>query len=169
MARSRRSKVGEKAAASILAGLISIIIKLISFVFTLIAGLFQNNSTSNFRAVKLAGNGRYRFEIVGESHYQSHLESLCGGRKEESAEKEVEASLVLDDHNPHDNLAVRVDIGGSTVGYLSRENARKYRNYLEHKGHRNVVGTCPAIIVGGWHRSKTDIGSFGVKLDLVLR
>lgn len=115
---------------------------------------------------KLHGPGKYEFNIVGESHYQAALESLCGGRSEESARKDTEAYLYLENNNKYDSLAVRVDIEGNTVGYLSKQDARSYRMQLENLGHRNLVGICSAIIVGGWHRSNSDSGHFGVKLDL---
>jgi hypothetical protein len=115
---------------------------------------------------KLHGPGKYEFNIVGESHYQAVLESICGGRSEESARKETEAYLYLEKNNKYDSLAVRVDIEGNTVGYLSKPDARSYRKQLADLGHTNLVGFCSAIVVGGWYRSSSDSGHFGVKLDL---
>lgn len=114
----------------------------------------------------LPGPGTYEFEIVGESRYQDVLVTICGGRTEDSAEHMTEAVLHLEDSNPHDNLAVRVDIDGRTVGYLSRKDARSYRKQLKQLGHERIVCKCDAMIVGGWRRSRTDQGHFGVKLDL---
>lgn len=114
----------------------------------------------------LPGPGTYEFDIVGESKYQGALEAICGGRTEDSAEHVTEAVLYLEDSNPHDNLAVRVDIDGRTVGYLSRKDARSYRQQLKQLGHDRLVCRCDAMVVGGWRRSRTDQGYFGVKLDL---
>lgn len=114
----------------------------------------------------LPGPGTYEFDIVGESKYQKTLESICGGRTEDGAELQTEAVLFLEDTNPHDNMAVRVDIEGQTVGYLSRKDARSYRKQLQHLGHANITCSCNAMIVGGWERSRSDRGHFGVKLDL---
>lgn len=114
----------------------------------------------------LPGPGTYEFDIVGESHYQQALEAICGGRTAESASHKTEAVLHLEDSNPHDNMAVRVDIGGETVGYLSRSDARAYRKQLKQLGHERLACKCNAMVVGGWQRSRTDQGSFGVKLDL---
>ena len=128
---------------------------------------FQRGSaTSSQIGGSLPGPGTYEFDIVGESAYQDSLESICGGRSEDSAEFQTEAILVLENSNPHDSLAVRVDIQGKTVGYLSRKDARNYRKQLEQLGHPNVTCSCKAMIVGGWQRSRTDRGNFGVKLDL---
>ncbi len=114
----------------------------------------------------LPGPGTYEFDIVGESKYQEALESICGGRTEDGAELQTDAVLFLEDTNPHDNMAVRVDIEGQTVGYLSRKDARSYRNQLQQLGHANITCSCNAMIVGGWERSRSDRGHFGVKLDL---
>jgi hypothetical protein len=115
---------------------------------------------------RLPGPGTFEFDIVGESNYQAVLESICGGRTEESAQHLTEAVLYLEDSNPHDNQAVRVAIQGQTVGYLSRNDARSYRAQIRQLGHPEIVCKCDAMIVGGWHRSRTDRGLFGVKLDL---
>ncbi len=115
---------------------------------------------------ELPGPGTYEVEVVGESHYQKELEALCGGRTEESARVKTTAVLVLDDHNPYDSKAVRVEIGGCVVGHLSRVNARQYRKKLQEAGHPGIRASCKALIVGGWDRGNGDRGHFGVRLDL---
>jgi hypothetical protein len=115
------------------------------------------------------GPGTYEFRIMGASKYQAALEWICGGRTEESAQYQTEAVLCLEDSNPHDNKAVRVDIKGQTVGYLSREDARSYRARLKQLGQERTVYKCNALVVGGWRRSgrsRKDQGHFGVRLDL---
>jgi hypothetical protein len=116
--------------------------------------------------VHIPSPGEFAYDIVGESHYQEALERICGGRDEEGAHEEVEALLTLENENPHDNMAVRVDIEGETVGYLSREVARYYRSKLKEAGQPNATARCDAIIAGGWDRGPDDRGYFGVKLDL---
>jgi hypothetical protein len=100
-------------------------------------------------------------EVVGESHYQSNLSKLTGGRTPDGVEKVMTATLVLEDSNPYDRYAVRVDIDGLTVGYLPKEAARAWRQ----KGASDRF-TCPALICGGWDRGADDKGYFGVRLDL---
>ena len=117
-------------------------------------------------AGKLDGPGTYEIAVVGESHYQDALESICGERTEASAEKYCQAALILEDWNAQDNRAVRVDIQRQTVGYLSRELARVYRRRLAEAGHPDLVGICNAVIRGGWERGRGDRGHFGVWLDL---
>src|SRR5688500_11155797 len=91
---------------------------------------------------KLSGPDTFSIDIVGESKYQPALASICGGRTDESQEKIVEAVLVHEDNNPYDDKAIRVDIQGKTVGYLSRENARQYRKKLEEADHKRTTATC---------------------------
>lgn len=117
----------------------------------------------------LQGPGTFRFEIVGESHYQDVLCELAGGRTPGGAKQYCDAVIVLDDDHPHDSKAVRVDISGKTVGYLSRDDARNYREQLRRAGHPRLVATCRAVIVGGWARGTNSQGFFGVKLDLPIR
>jgi len=110
--------------------------------------------------------GTYSLDIVGESHYQSSLEKICGGKTKQGHKKIVQATLIHEDDNPYDDKAIRVDIEGMTVGYLSKTNARKYRKKLENVGHPWITVSCPAMIVGGWDRGGGNKGFFGVKLDL---
>ncbi len=114
----------------------------------------------------LPGPGTYSLDIVGESKYQAVLSAICGGCTEDGHEKLVEATLIHEDDNPYDNKAIRVDIRGKTVGYLSRENARQYREKLREAGYPCMIATCSAMIVGGWDRGDGDKGYFGVKLDI---
>ena len=127
----------------------------------LFGGKSQNKEMANVPA-----SGTYSVDIVGESKYQSALETICGGRTDESQEKIVVATLVHEDDNPYDNKAIRVDIEGKTVGYLSREHARQYRKIIKEAGYPGITATCSAMIVGGWDRGGEDRGHFGVKLDL---
>lgn len=116
--------------------------------------------------VELRGNGSYALEVVGESHYQENLEKICGVRKEKGENLTVDATLILEDDNPYDRQAVRVEISGLPVGYLSREVARIYREQIRLGGHPRAIGICKAKIKGGWERRNGDKGSYGVKLDI---
>lgn len=86
----------------------------------------------------------FDFEIVGESHYQAQISSIV-----KRGDSHLTASLVLDPSNPYDNLAVRVDIGGQTVGHLSREDARSFRRRLGAMRLTGQITTCDAEIRGG--------------------
>ena len=114
----------------------------------------------------LPGPGTYAIDVVGESYYQPALESICGGREAWPEDKIVEAILIHEDNNPHDNQAISINIHGKKVGHLSRSDARKYRKEMERASYPGVTATCSAMIVGGWNRGGGDQGHFGVKLDL---
>lgn len=114
----------------------------------------------------ITGTGRYDVEVVGESHYQKELRSVAGSGGEESVNFRAYAALTLEDENPHDPNAVRVSIGGLTVGYLSGSDAERFR---ETFGELAATGggtvACKAKVRGGWNRGGGDRGKYGVVLD----
>lgn len=123
----------------------------------------------------LAGNGRFDFDVVGESHYQSNLASFAGPKRVDGCALECLAALLCYDTNPYDPKAVAVFIArqdGSVklVGHFSRADARRYRRALAHGGWKEDPEgmLCRALIVGGWSDTGEGEGSYGVKLDLVL-
>ena len=116
--------------------------------------------------IVLPSTGDCTFEIVGESYYQDNLESIYGGRTTEGEERVVKATLVHEDSNPYDDKAIRVEIDGKTVGHLSREDARAYRDKLVKDNLKGATATCSANIVGGWDRGRRDKGYYAVRLDL---
>lgn len=109
---------------------------------------------------------KYPLAIVGESHYQEVLSDICGGPKREGHFFETEAILTTEGANPYDPLAVGICIRDRTVGYLSMENARKYRALLKQDG--GTPTRTAAVIMGGWSRGTAEVGSFGVFLALKL-
>ncbi len=115
--------------------------------------------------VVLQGNREFALPVVGESHYQDALESICGPRTRESVEQEHTATLILEDENQFDRNAVRVEIQGKQVGYLSREVAKLYRQQIKAGGKPRARGECQAVIKGGWDRDGKK-GSYGVWLDI---
>lgn len=117
---------------------------------------------------KLHGNGEYELQVVGESHYQTALASLCGPRTEEGEKKIVETVLVPEKNNRYDSNAVRVDVLGKTVGYLPRDEARDLRKiYKALKIPENTALVVSGKIVGGWIRDGKE-GHYGVYLDFPL-
>jgi hypothetical protein len=112
-------------------------------------------------AVYLEGDGRFRLPVVGESFCEGAFLELCGPRRPEGYDVVVEAALIPENDNRHDPKAVRVEVMGKKVGYLSRSMARRFRMRFAR---RTVY--CRAKIVGGWDRGGNDSGNFGVRLDL---
>ena len=66
-------------------------------------------------------------DIVGESYRQNALRELW----RESSGGTLTAILIPENDNPHDKHAVRVEVSGLMVGYLSRETAKDYRDCMD--------------------------------------
>jgi hypothetical protein len=113
-----------------------------------------------------SGNGEYRFEVVGESHYQAALERIVGGRTEEGANHPCVAIIKPEPDNQYDPQAVWVRVNDLKVACLSRNWAPKLNAARALSGYTQA--TCNAVIGGGWDRGGNDRGHFGIKLDIAL-
>jgi hypothetical protein len=76
------------------------------------------------------GDGTFSLEVVGGESCQPELEALTDNPLLEEETRIVLALLIPEDTNPYDRAAVRVQIVGRTVGYLSRADARALRASL---------------------------------------
>jgi hypothetical protein len=111
--------------------------------------------------------GREDLEVVGEASYQDNLWRIVGGRHSPDGHvrEEVYAVLAAEPDNPYDANAVAVWIQGLKVGYLSREDARRYRPgllALEQQHGRPVA--LAGVIAGGGMRADGP-GRLGVFLE----
>lgn len=112
------------------------------------------------KEVSLDGPDAFAVKVVGVSQYQRVLEAAA-------AEGDVvEAVLVLENDNPHDDQAVAVHIGCARAGYLDRTDARRYRAHLAALGESDLRVRCQARITGGFETSDGGRAHFGLKLDL---
>jgi hypothetical protein len=121
--------------------------------------------------------GLHELEVVGESHYQDALWRIVGGRSTERVSFDVDSCcLVGEPGNPFDANAISVQIGGATVGYLSRADAAEYGPgllALEAKEQRSIA--LAGVIVGGGVRAdgpgmlgvwlRHDPADFGVRSE----
>src|SRR6476620_3466584 len=78
-------------------------------------GIGKSKTSEAQSTAFLPGPKTFSIGVVGESHYQSALESICGGRTDQGHEKILEAVLLHEDNNPYDSKAIRVDIQKNTV------------------------------------------------------
>ncbi|HDL17288.1 MAG TPA: hypothetical protein ENH27_05555 [Rhizobiales bacterium] len=117
-------------------------------------------------AVFLGGNNKHDVPVVGESHYQSELEWIAGGRTGDCVYHNCFAILIPDDANLYDDNAIRIEIDGKMVGYLPATGAPKFRAALKDLNLAGQATFCRAKIVGGWDRGGDDYGHFGVLLNL---
>ena len=114
--------------------------------------------------VKSNSGGTFSSYAVGHRHHQDALKRIFLDRTPENNEKLVEAVLVIDDANPYNSQAVRVDIQGQTVAYLKDENAKQFRKKMKEKVPSEIKATCAAKIVY-WERESDN---YLVILDLPL-
>ncbi len=125
----------------------------------------QQRPSGRKEVVFLMGAARYELEIIGEENYQAAIEAMCGPRVPRGVNQFETAWLILEDKNPHDKNAVRVEIRGKQVGYLSSEAAILYRRQLIDRGTPKANGQCQAVIRGGWISSDGRKGPYCVSLD----
>jgi hypothetical protein len=104
-------------------------------------------------------------DVVGESRRQSVLEVAAGGRSIDGARQPDHIAVLLPEPtNVYDANALRVFLPEGRVGYLSRDDAVRYRSVVDELAARGQVLAARASITGGWDRGDGDRGSFGVVL-----
>lgn len=111
--------------------------------------------------------------VVGESFYQAALESIAGGKTEDTCNLERWAILHREPDNPYDTNAVAVYIFGQKVGHLSQSDAERYAPIIDELWRSfGKRAACRASITGGWRRlardgvTVTNEGHYGVRLGL---
>lgn len=110
--------------------------------------------------VSVEGPGTFAVDVVGVSRRQAEIAAIVERHGRSGR------TLVLENSNPHDENAVRVEIDGALIGYLSRENAPRYRADLAAAGASAATVRCQARIVGGFETATGERANFGVRLDL---
>jgi hypothetical protein len=136
------------------------------FAVNLIGGALEemkgNSTSSGASVLQWPALGRFEFPVVGESNYQSAIQSIA----EASASEQCIAVIVPEDNNKFDQLAVRIDIQNKTVGYMSKDDARSFRKLLSSKKISGKVTSCDAAIIGGFVLRDGSKASYGVTLDI---
>ena len=120
--------------------------------------LKAKNAVNKTSANPALSNTSYSYNIVGEQSYQDNLKKIAGPKEEESKFFECYAKVSSEPFNQHDKNAVKVEINGLLVGYLSKSEAAKLSSKVVNK-------TVPAVIDGGW-KDQESTGSYGVKLAI---
>jgi hypothetical protein len=118
-----------------------------------------------------SGEEPYPLQVVGESYHHDEIESLFGYIDVEEGvnDDDFVAVLIPDNNNLNDPEAIRIEIEGNIVGYLSRPTAKIYRRKLEELGIPNEIGICSASIRGGFLQKETnEPAEFGIRLDIDL-
>jgi hypothetical protein len=84
----------------------------------------SGSKTFEVDAIKLRGGSEV--PVVGESHYQQALLSICGGKSIDGHHRGCIAALIQEPHNEYDRHAVAAQVDAQKVGHLSRDDARAY-------------------------------------------
>lgn len=103
--------------------------------------------------------------VVGESNYQPAIREACGWKPGTDTHFECFAELVPEPTNRYDPNAVRVDIDGACVGYLSREDAVELGPAISEALAEHGSGLVRAVIAG---RAAGETDNLGVFLHLRL-
>lgn len=93
--------------------------------------------------------------MVGTSHYQDALRSLTGRQANEAIRAEKVAALVPEPDNPHDPHAIAVRIDDKLVGYLSRDENRRWRDIAPVRAEAMISGRDGVDIMGVFLRLPT--------------
>jgi hypothetical protein len=109
--------------------------------------------------------GKFHIPVVGVTFHQETLSNICGNNREEGVPIYKQASLILENDNPEDPNAVKIDIEGKTIGHLSRRNATVWRGKMMSENRSGEV-MCLAQIL--WDRGYIAEGSYGVLLNIDL-
>jgi HIRAN domain len=96
-------------------------------------------------------SGADRIRVAGASHYQEALAGAAGPKVAGGVEVRTRFALVAEPDNPHDRhaIAVRLEPGGSGVGYLPREEAERYGRLMEAVAARGRRPVTDGVILGG--------------------
>lgn len=117
-----------------------------------------DNVINRVNSPKTKSKSTYDFNIVGEGSYQKNLKKIAGPKEEMSKFHECTARITSEPTNKFDKNAVKVEIDGLLVGYLSRGDAQKLAG-------KRINRTVDAVIDGGWD-DDIDEGQYGVKLAI---
>lgn len=120
--------------------------------------VIKNKAAAKTSGSRVLNNISYTYDIVGEQAYQNNLKKIAGPKEEESKFFECYAKVSSDPFNQYDKNAIKVEINGLIVGYISKVEAAKLAGRVINK-------TVPAVIDGGWLDDDGE-GSYGVKLAI---
>lgn len=117
------------------------------------------------KVCKLLGDGEFAFDIVGEAFYQDNLCSISGEKQEVSKSYKCTAEISHEPSNKYDKNAMRVTIQGKVVGYLDRDTASDFKEFIARQGLMSCSFEVEACVVGGWLDDDSS-GHYGVRLNL---
>ena len=114
-------------------------------------------TVSSSDVVQAELRGWYNVDVVGESNYVDNIRKIARGKTESFSN----ATLVLEPSNRYDKNAVRVDISGLTVGYISKDEALNYHPLLKFLNSSGTNMTFPSRMY--WDGE--EVGSVSLQID----
>jgi hypothetical protein len=111
--------------------------------------------------------GTFPVAAVGESFYRVAIAQVAKNEPGDQALVFCTATLIPEDDNEHDPLAVAIWISNAKVAHLSRIDAQSLRKCLTSSGLGGVSTTCDAVIHGGGHQNGREY-SYSIELDFDL-
>lgn len=149
--------------------LISLLGLVITNIFSFFSGFsssYKNNKKQTEQSHLWKSNQLQLLEVVGESNYQNNIKKLIIKHDNTGINQECIATLIPESDNKYDKNAVRIDVDGLTVGYLSRNDAILFRELLKTNNLENQVTTCNATINGGFAMNNNKKASYGIFLKI---
>jgi hypothetical protein len=109
--------------------------------------------------ILVSSSGNFATSVAGESHY---IDAISSAVNHQAGEHQMHAEIIREPDNKFDSNAVKVEIKGKTVGYISREEAPQYHDLLNHAKSINKRVFVPCRV---WISDEDD--SYGsVSLDI---
>ena len=111
--------------------------------------------------------GKFDFELVGAEYYQAEHQHLVGyNRGKQFDGLPLTAMLIPEGSNRLDNTAVRVDVDGLTVGYLSLVDSKGYHRRMAELKQKIRPTACDALLVASPSQANGTDTQYSVKLDV---
>ncbi|MGH7486311.1 MAG: HIRAN domain-containing protein, partial [bacterium] len=117
-----------------------------------------------FQVVTDPSEAGIELDVVGESHYHADLAALMAALRADSSFSVLSAArLVREPTNRYDRNAVRVEVHGRVVGYLSREDAAEIRPWITKHDRRGAWFVLARL--GGGRIEDGLVGPIGVTIE----
>ncbi len=112
------------------------------------------------------GNGAFKLFVIVESHSQNAIAQIASTPLNNKQSAQL-AHIIPESGNEKDPFAVRIELNGKNVGYLTRDDALKFRRRLALRKIGMKATTCNAEIRGGSKGRDGKTLSYAVFLDMM--
>ena len=110
---------------------------------------------------------KFDFELVGAEYYQAEHQHIADNHRGKQLDGlPLTAMLIPEDGNRLDDTAVRVDVDGLTVGYLSLVDSKGYHRRMAELKQKIRPTACDALLVASPSQANGTDTQYSVKLDV---